>query len=239
MNNKKLETFSGFVSNICVKKKDGNYYQSGTALFIKHKEDYYAVTAKHCFINGSTQVGKTLPTIENTNEEAGFTNLNIFGEVTLLHKEKLHNGRVPLFNVFYTDEGQATAIDVAALKLTNPSNDVRSISIDSNCLDNSGAIFYHHNLAITGFPSYAEDKEDNIITNFESKEIQEILGKEHNYYFLMPSNKNLRVTSIAGFSGSAILDLNTKKIIGFVVGENKETNHIYGIYAKYMSELLN
>ena len=236
MHNKILSTLSGLVTNIVIKEKDGNYVKSGTALFVKHGFEYYAVTAKHCFINGSTQAGKTLPKLENTNVEAGFmTGLNTLGKVTLLHRENLHDGKKPLFNVYYIGVDQA--IDVAALKLTNPSNEVKRLSIDSHFFDLTGNIQYQDKLAIAGFPSYKDDTEDNIITTFAPKEIQEMLEQEHKYYFLMLANKDLSAISIAGFSGAAILDVDTQKIVGFVAGENKKANFIYGIYAKYMFEL--
>jgi hypothetical protein len=238
MNSIKLTNLSGLVANIAILKKDGIYYQSGTALFIRHKSDYFAVTAKHCLLHGSTQVEKTLPTLENTHEEIQFLSaINFAGKVNLLHRQKLHNDGQLLFKVFNTDESHA--IDVAAIKLINPSINVKEISISSDLIDDSANIRYQASLSITGFPSYYEDLEDNIITNYESKEVQDLLESDNKYYFLMPSKKELKITSIGGFSGSAILDLDEGKIIGFVVGENKQTNHIYGIYAKYMVDCMN
>lgn len=236
--NKKLENLSGFVNEIAVKKKNGEYFKSGTALFVMHKGEYYAVTAKHCFMDSSTQAKKTIPTIINTLEEACFfSELDAFGKVKLLHREALHNGHHPLFKIYTISDLQA--IDVAALKLINPSDEVKGLSIDSDCFDNSGNINYLDDLVITGFPSYFENKVDSLITGFVSKEIQEMLDDDHKYYFMMPTYTELRVKSMSGFSGSAILAKNRNKIVGFVAGENKATNLLYGIYAKYMTECLN
>lgn len=235
--NKKLESLSGFVNEIAVKKKTGNYFKSGTGLFVKHKSDYYIVTAKHCFINGSTQVEYTVPTIENTNDEAAFfTTKDSLGNIKLLHSQKLHDGLQILFKVYSISDTQA--IDVATLKLTNPSDEVKRLSINSDYFDNSSKISDLDHLIITGFPSYFENTEDSIYTSFAPNEIQELLDHNSKYYFLMPSNKDLRKISLAGFSGAAILNKDKQKIIGFVAGENKKVSMIYGIYAKYMYECL-
>lgn len=238
MNSEKLENLSGFVSEIVIKKINGDYSKSGTALFIKHKGKYYAVTAKHCFMNGSSQAGKTVPTIKNTNEKAiFFSGLDSLGKVKILHREKLHDGKNIFFKVYKISDLQA--IDVAALKLTEPSEKVKSLAISSNYLDNSCNIYYKDKLVITGFPAYQENMEDSVKTGFASKEIQEMLDDDQKYYFMMTSSRDLSVKSMSGFSGSAILDKDKHKIIGFVAGENKKLSLIYGIYAKYMFDCLN
>lgn len=232
-----MKTLSGLVSNLVIRKQDGNYFQSGTAIFIKNISDFYAATAKHCFINNSTQFEKTIPTLSNACDEMSFmTGLDTSGKVNLLHRERLHDGERLLFNTYYINENQA--IDIAALKLSNPSDDVKGMSIDSDYLDNSGVINYDSNLQISGFPSYSEDIEDTIITNFAPEHIQEMLDGDKEHYFIMLSNTDLSAKSLAGFSGAPILDTDSQKIIGFVAGENKKVNMIYGIYAKYMTECL-
>jgi hypothetical protein len=232
-----MKTLSGLVSNLVIKKQDGNYFQSGTAIFIKNKSDFYAATAKHCFIDNSTQLEKTIPTLSNTCDEIAFmTGLDTSGKVNLLHRERLHDREQLLFDTYYINENQA--IDIAALKLSNPNDAVKGISIDSDYLDNSGIINYNSNLQISGFPSYSEDIEDTIITSFAPEYVQEMLDGDKEYYFIMPSNIDLSTKSLAGFSGAAILNTDSQKLIGFVAGENKKANLIYGIYAKYMTECL-
>jgi hypothetical protein len=208
------------------------YSTSATGFIVRKNHQYFLVTAKHSFIDNSTLAGYTLPSYDHSCTEVTVLNENHDTIAKQLLVES--TSRTLLYRVYYIDS--AKAIDVAALLLIDPPDQLKTNAVAYSDLLLSTKIDYAKTLRIEGFPSRTNTLY-SINGNFRPQAEQSLLDMDGTYYYFFDAEVDLK-----GMSGGPIFLMDGKKkigICGVMVGENRTYKTFgYGVFSFYVRKLI-
>lgn len=206
----------------------------GTGFIIKKNNNYYLITAKHLSYPLSVQQDYTTPTFSDSYSQVSILSPKDFSEI---QKESLVNLQTKslLYKLFNIKGNRA--LDIAALKINNPSNELKQYSMPFSILETGMKYKYDESLLTEGYPTRTKTSH-SIICSFAPKEVQEMLEGDSTYYFIISTEEDLK-----GISGGPIFsvhDGSKNKLIGIFVGQNRIHKTLgYGIHSFYISEIIN
>lgn len=206
----------------------------GTGFIIVKDNNYYLITAKHLFYPLSVQKDYTMPIFVNSYSEVTILSPKNFSQI---QKESLvdYQTKSLLYKTFNIKENQA--LDIAVLKINDPSAELKEYSIPFTNLDTNMKFKYDEMLRTDGYPTRTKIFH-SIKCSFAPKNVQEMLGKDSHYFFIIFTEENLK-----GISGGPIFNLSNNsinKLIGIFVGQNNIQQTLgYGIYSFYISAIIN
>lgn len=219
------------VFKLIAKKNEDS--SNGTGFIINKENNYYLVTAKHVFYPLSLQADYTMPTFNDSYIEVSILSPTDFSEI---QREPLiiNETKSLLYKLFKINENKA--LDIAVLKINNPSNELKKYSMPFSILEVNMDFKYDESLLTGGYPTRTKTFH-SIKCSFAPKELQEMLDKDSDYYFIISTEEDLK-----GISGGPIFGLHNgsiNKIIGVFVGQNRIHKTLgYGIYSIYITKII-
>lgn len=213
---------------LAIKEPSQQNFAWGSGFVISADEAYYLVTAKHVFYPPSTQADYTIPTFANSAEQVLIMDQN----EAPLHKESLVNFADQTL-LYRTHNIQGIkALDVAVLKLTDAPDEIKNVVVSYSALiENSDLV--QADVIIEGYPTKNAGYH-SVAGKVLSREYQEMLDDDANYFFIMETESDLK-----GMSGSPVFNSSKTQIVGVFVGQNRKHPSLgYVVYASYIREII-
>jgi hypothetical protein len=217
--------------------KLGSGITAGTGFIINKDGSYYLVSALHVLIKDtlSDDFLVQVPSYEQCRQSLriykyGNQASNSIND--LVHLKALSNRDI-YFS--YIKLSESVALDLAVIKIKDPSEYIKNFSLDFNDIDTSIRIKRNQILKTVGFP-YSQSIPYILDSKKTSKKHMRKFEKRYSFYF--PAKDSLE-----GMSGSPVYDVSSKKrplVKGMLFLSGKRNNKYYGfvIYAKYLAELI-
>jgi hypothetical protein len=212
----------------------GSISHRGSAFIINKNGIFFLVTAKHCFYPSSSQQGYTIPTYDESLTEVLIMNPS---NTQPIHTQNLVDSESQniLYKIHRTHDDKV--LDIAILKLKNPNEEVKNLSIKYSQIKESKKINRNKKLMITGYPSKNENSVFAFNTTYSNEELQALLENDSEYFFLMDVEIDLK-----GISGCPIFQINQNEelsIVGIFVGQNRKIKNLgYGIFSCFIKEVI-